>query len=743
MQTITPSLLRTTGLVASVVLALSTAQAAETAKPQAADKDALPTFNNYLTIGGLANWASGDKAAFEARSWTARKGFGGIQDFQYSRDVAKDVSLNADGHFLMGNADYLAHVNVAKTDIGSVDVGYKRFRTYYDNAGGFTLPTTGAWAGITPYVEALHVDRSKFWAEAKLALPNAPVLTLRYTNELRNGAKDTTIWGVSDYTGLSGLGNSTSFASRFITPGYIQLGERQQTLDFSVKHTVGNTTVDLDVQGNRVNNLNTRFFDRYPGQVKFPAPATTGWILPGNIQNLNNEVRGYDQVSNLADTFTASVKAETVVSKNIKAHAGIRYQLLNSDFMEDRPVYTATTFGSPLAGYVWAPSAQAQNLAGEAKIKAYTANIGADIKVGHDLAIGTELKAEDRYNSASELYQTRGNPTVTAAGLVTLANPAYVRAGSRSKEDALTPEVSLRYTGIKNISLYGKAEYRYVAGDERVTGQYNPLTAGPSSNSTYKDVHENHGRYTVGANWVPCTYFNLRGETFYKDNQNNFQTYWDSTGSPSFVLGYKLKGVKISATVKPLPTISATTRYIYQAGQMQTAGYVNNSNVFVPAESYQSMDSKSHNIGETIDWTPVKQFYMQGSINVVFDTTSTSYPRAGTSAVAFGNDAVHNSNNNYVNGSLLAGMAVDKDTNAEIQYSYYKANNYEAALITSGLPYGAGRKDYTLTVGLKRKMSDTVVLEGKLGYMDSKCDTTGGRTNFSGYVASVSLTQGF
>ena len=728
MQTRTTSL-RATGLVVSTALALVSTYAAEPAKPPLTDNDALPVFDNSITLSGQGNWASGDKAAFQAENWTAKNGLAGIEDFQFAKDLKGDFSVKADGHLLAGSQDYLAHLNVAKTDIGSVDVGYKRFRTYYDNAGGFFLPTDNSWLPIFP--QELAVDRSKFWAEAKLTLPNAPVVTLRYTNELRNGRKDSTIWGASDFTGISVLSNSNAnLASRFIAPGYLELGERHQTLEGLVKHTVGNTTLELSILGDRINNLDTRYFNRYPGEVKFPAipatPVTT--VDPTKIWRFNNAITGFDQLGNKADSLSFTGKVETVLNEHVTVHAGLSYQLLNSDFTEYRPLYTTTAYGTPTAvGYVIAPSAQALGLVGGARIKTYTANLGADFKVRNDLTFEAGLKGEDRYVTASDSYNNVAAAVAAATGVITQTTTT-LNARSRTKEKSLTPEVGARYTGIRNISLYTTAEYRYVSGDERVTTQYNVVTASP--NPLFDDVHENHGRYTVGANWVPCTFFTLRGETFYKDHQNNFQDY--ATAAPDqFVLGYKLKGARLTATIKPLPTLTFTTRYIYQTGEIQTS-----TRSFA---EYQSMDSKSHNIGETVDWTPVKQFYMQGNVNVVFDTTSTAYPRAGGAA----NDMLRNADNNYWTGSVIAGFVVDKVTNAEAQYTYYKADNYQPGLIVTGLPYGASEKNYTVTVGLKRKLTDKLIAEAKVGYMSSRNDTTGGNTNYTARIAYVSVQQAF
>lgn len=732
MQTHT-KFLCTAGLVASTAFAFTSAHAADSAKPTALDKDPFPALENYIIVGGQANFTKGDDSAFQAKSGSAKKGFAGIEDFQASKELKNDYSLKADGHALVGNNDYLAHLNISKNELGSIDTGFKKFRTYYDNAGGFFLPTANSWLPI--FKNELSVDRSKLWAEVNLTLPNVPTLTLRYTNERRDGQKDTTIWGASDFTGMSVFSNSNAnLATRYIAPGYIDLDESHQKIEAIAKHTIGTTTLELSVSGDRVDNTDTRFFNRYPGQVRYPAipatPVTT--VGPSIIWRFNNQVTGYDQLSNKADTLTAALRAETVLSDKAKIHAGFRYQLLNSDFTQYRPVFTATPYGAPTAiNYVTALSAQALNLEGGARVKTYTANVGTDLQLGNDLTLNAELKAEDLYVKAAETYQTLGAPTVNATtGAMTAATPANIAAGSRTKEKALIPEVGLRYTGIKDISLYGTFEYRHVSGKERVITQYNRVTGTP--NPLNSDVAENHGRYTIGANWVPNSFFNLRSELFSKDHKNDFQS---TAGTSKFLLGYQVTGARLTATVKPHPSLSFTSRYIYQTGKMQTT-----SDVFA---EYDSMDAKSHQFGETIDWSPAKQVYVQCNLNFTFDTTSTAYPRAGISGTNGGNGVLRNADNNYWDGSLIAGLVVDKVTNAEIQYTCYNADNFEAALVPTGQPYGASEKNYTVTVGLKRKITDTLVAEAKLGYMNSKNDTTAGRTNYTARIAYVSLTQAF
>jgi hypothetical protein len=744
------ALLRITGLAASTVLALSPLLAADAAKPVDADKDPLPVSENSLTLGGQSTWVSGDAAAFQAETWTAKKGFAGIEDFQLSQEPAKDVSVKADGHLLPGNEDYLAHIAVSKNEIGSFDGGYKRFRTFYDGVGGF-FPSNNAWFPLAD--QSLHVDRSKLWAEAVLSLPNAPVVTVRFTNEVREGTKDSTIWGDTDFTGVpisSTSALNTISADRKIVASYLGLSENHRTLSGTVAHTIGNTKIELGVVGDQIDNLDTRYLNRYPGELKpFPAIPTTPATLVSPAL-ANNAIWGYDQRGVKTNALTFTGKVETSIGEKITAFAGASFQHATTDIAGYRPLFVAiasTAFpvsvgGQPYLGGITtggrAPGTY-QNLAGGSKAKILTGNFGFNIKATNDLFIEAAVKAEQRYTQSDDSFSYLSNTVSQTTGLVTTSTSLPYSGASRIKETSWTPELNVRYTGIKQVSLYANADYRYSPGSEDITY----VTTSPLVIDT-DNIKENHGHYAVGANWVPCSYFNLRGETFYKDHRNSFYGVYSTapTDQSQYVLGSSYYGFKLSVTLKPLPTLSATTRYVLQVGQMDLVTIGNpvagTPPLLTRFASYDTMDARSHNIGETIDWTPIKQFYLQGNVNLVFDTTGTAYPTAGGAA----NDVLRNANNNHWTASVLAGFVVDKATNAEVQYTQYKASNYQPELYST-VPYGAGASSYTATVGVKRKLTDTLLAEVKIGYLSSHNDTTGGNTNYSARVAYVAIQQAF
>jgi hypothetical protein len=324
---------------------------------------------------------------------------------------------------------------------------------------------------------------------------------------------------------------------------------------------------------------------------------------------------------------------------------------------------------------------------------------------------------------------------------------------SRVKEKSLVPALDLRYSGIKDLSLYASASVRNVSGDERyVTPTALTVTTIPNGNLAYNSTSEDRTRITVGGNWHANSLLTLRGEVFHKDNTNKSVGY--IARSDGFVdnydLGYKYNGFKLTGIVKPANGLSVTGRYVHQKGTATVTGIaVTGTTVAYP--EYDSMDMTNDMLGGTIDWSPSKQVYVQVNANIVFNVISTIYPRAGTTPAAFNssgtmtatsydtNNVLHDSNNNYVTGSLLLGAVVTKTDDMQFQYTYYKADNYNPAMAALTMPYGAGAKESIATVGLKHKFSDRCMGNIKLGYCDSKNDTTGGNTNFKGPVGYVSL----
>ena len=708
-------------------LALSAAALLCGSRILAADKaeaDAFPNYETYIKISGQAPAISGNKEAFQNRARQNSDGAAGIEDLHATKDISKTTTLTIDGHALLGAEDYLGQFNLTKNEVGSIEAGYKRFRTFYDGVGGF-FPLNSQWMPLQN--EDLHVDRSKFWVEAKINLPSAPVFTLRYTNELRNGRKDSTIWGDTDFTGLP---NNVSPISqvRKLVPSYINLGERHEAVELSLRKTVKHTTLFVQLLGDRTNNLNTRFTTRFPGETKpFPTPATTV-LLPA--AQMNNQIIMSTTEGIKTQTTGALAEVDTELTSKVTLKVAGNYELVYADYTGDRPIMTSIPTAT---GVVPILTNSNRNLAGGSHVKELVGSIAVEFKPTKALTATVGVKGLDEYARGTSTYDVIAASGTPATTLATTPRIAW----SKAHEKEVTPVLDVRYSGIKNVALYGSFSKADVSGTESNSSAYNPLTA-TTGTLAANNVSKKHDNYKLGANWKQSVNVTLRAELFSKTRKLDSAGYGLRIGD-YYLLDAQDTGVKLTGLIRLSDTLSTTTRYVYQNSEMQVTGYLPT----YPA--YDSLKGKNHMIGETIDWNPNRNTYVQLNGNWVFNVINTIYPRAGitvatATAIAFDtNRVLQNSDNNYSTYSLVSGVALDKRTDAQFLVTYYRADNNNAALAPLTLPYGVDVEDFTATVGVKYKASEKMILRAKVGYFDSKNNTTGGRTNYHGPVAYLSL----
>jgi hypothetical protein len=714
---------------ASVIAGLALALGCVGAKAATAAKevDAFPAFDNYINVGAQATSLSGDEAAFQKRIAQPKSGSLGIEDFHYAMDLDKETTMTVDGRALSGAEDYLAKLNLTKNEVGSIEAGYKSFRTFYDGIGGF-FPTSKQWNAMNP--EDLHVDRGEFWVTAKIKRPNTPEFEFNFTDGSRTGKKDSQIWGDSDFTGMPNNVPPISQVRKMV-PSYRKLDEHNQNLNATMRYSVGNTNYSITLLHEKTDDNDVRFGTRWPGEVKpYPTPASTVLLAPAQM----NSTVQYSQTDGMETKMNGITgKTDTAITDKVKLLTGFNYQDLDSTFTGDRPINTLT----PTAiGPVWGLANNYLNLLGTSKVKVYTGLVALELKLVPALFAKVGLSAEDKRTQSSGTFTSVAAAVSATTGAVTITQtPQY--EFSRIKEKSTTPSLDLSYTGIKNFTFYFSGSKQFVSGDERYSTPYNPLTAGNGTlaNNTLDDSHE---KLNLGFNWTQSSMLSLRGEVFRKDHSNRAIGY-DAGAGTHFDLGYKFDGFKLTAIAKPTAQLSFTSRYVYQKGSAEVAG------ILPLFPTYDSMDVENHMLGETIDWNPNKQFYAQANVNLVYNVVKTLNGRGGITVgtppnASYSSDTiVTNADNNYITASILGGAVLTKEDDLQIRFTYYKADNYHPAVAALTMPFGAGAKEISVSAGLKHKFSDRCIGNVKIGYYDSKNDTTGGNTNFKGPMAYVSL----
>lgn len=684
---------------------------------------------NIIKLSVLGSDINDSEAAYQAAQQRSRYGLFGIEELRYRKALSDNTTLTADFKLLPGADTYDNVIRIVVADAGSAEVGYTQFRTFYDGIGGF-FPTKGVWKAMSDRM--LHVDRSKFWVGAKINLPDKPVVSLKFTSERRYGTKDSTIWGETNDLG-STISSSGTAPSRKISPGYIELDEQVQTFEAMAHHTVGKTKMDLGVVGTFVDNLNTRYFFRYPGEVRiYPAPTTPTTIT---WQQANNETSGYDMQGVDSQTWAFLGKFETELSEKVSIFGGVTYASTNVDYTGTRlasvRVNTVSGIQTVVGGYTGAtgrPPYSYADMLGVADHRVLTANLGVNLKPVRGLYVTAALKAESVESDTANTLTYLGGQYTQTTGVVIPKSAALANWG-RTDEDVWVPELSVRYNGIRGLSLYGTVDFRNSPGKESNYNQTVGQGFAVSSSTVSNDVDENHLNGKLGFRYAPVSWLNFGAEGLSKNHANSFT---DATDPASrFVLDSEIKGGAVYATVIPVPELSFTTRYVYRDASMRTS--VDN------LAGYDSLDNKVHQISETASWSPSKGVYLQGSVTFVFDSASTAYPRAGGVA----NTLLQNADNDYWTAHAVAGFDVTEQTKVELQYATYKSSNYQPALALTSLPYGASQRDHELTLGVKHKFSESLAGEAKIGYLRSDNQTTGGYADYDGLLGYVSVTHAF
>jgi hypothetical protein len=733
MHTAISPLCRIAGLIGfGAALALPVPRAFAADLPTQAD--AFPTYESYIKVSGETPWITGDGAAFATHTGMPTTGAFGIEDFYYSSDLPGSATFTAKGHALDGTDDYLADFNLTKTDIGSVDVGYKRFRTFYDGVGGF-FPLSDQFEALTP--EQLFVDRGSFWATVTLARPNAPVFTISFHDESRNGMKDSTEWAPiinpnADIVKGALVGTALPTNTPYINPNVQELDEHHKILEAGMTATIGSTTETLKATFDWVNNVDERDYVKFPNSTVIADPTVA--VLD-------------DQESRVADTFRLLQQTETKLTEHIAIDVGLTYSHLSSTNGGDwiTPTYSST------AKAVYSADTAA-DIYGGSQLDDYVGNIF--LKFTPTKSWLADLGFRDEFN---EVSSSGGFTTTTlATGATSIATANLTTANdltySHYIDHTATPEISLQYLGFNKLSLYGTFDDCIDRGNQHwinpyaasttagITGITTTATA-PIGSVFFQEANQDYEDTKLGANWNLCSQLTVRAEVYRKDHQNRFVGADDIIGTASygglFVTGYTFTGVKFSVIYKPVPQLSFNTRYQPQSGNMSVTANVVNGGL---GSEITSGKARGQEISESINWTPNDQVYLQGNINLVYNYIQTAYPVVVVSATTDIASPIQNANNNYVTGSALCGFVVDKRTDAQLQWTWARADNYNPQIAAGGQPYGASFQQNSVTVGLKHKFSDRLMGDCKVGYLRMNDPTTNGFTNYQGPLAYVALT---
>lgn len=656
------------------------AKTEEKAEPAAVDA-APGEYRNWfdVSVGGLI--VDGDQAAAQRRLGLPASAFGGVESFHFEKDVGKKGLFKIDGRGIFDNEDYRLRLDYTDSEKGFLRGGFDQYRQYSDGSGGW-FPGNGQWFDL--YDDRLELLRGSAFFEAGLRLPNLPEITVRYSHDYRDGAKDSTIWGDTGLTGGAGM--------RSIVPSFYQIDEKTDEITLDVRHTIGQTTFGGAFTYEHSDLDNSRNLRRSPGEAS------------------DRHVTQTERVE--TDVYSARAFVDTIFNDKVRMSTAYLYTSLDMNLGGNRvvgsdydPVYDPV-FGRRDVGFL--------NLVGGSQLDQHVWNINGMWTPLPNLAVIPAFRIENQ--------SLDGSSSWTDTGAEDIARRA---ANSRDMLD-LSQQLEIRYTGITNVVLYTRGDW--VQGDGNLLEEQLFQAANDTELYRDSDFDRFSQKYTVGAHWYPLRKANFHVQYYRKMRDNEYEletaSYVNPYGSyPGHIEAqdFTTDDVNFRITWRPLDKLTLITRYDFQLTTFETD--------VRGLGQLEAAQSTAHIIGETITWTPVSRLYVQPGVNYVLDRTESP-----ASAAA----AVEDAENDYFNVTCTVGVVVDDRTDLQAQYNYYQADNFNSSLAIDTQPYGAGVAEHGIVASVIRRITPRLRVTLRYGFYTSRSEMSGGFNDYDAHLLYTS-----
>jgi len=678
------------------------AKSVDEAKPKAMAVADSSEYNNWVELGVGGNFVTGDKAQFQHQQGVPLNAYGGIQSFHYEQVLDKRGLLSIDGRGIFDNHDYNLKFDVSHPDKGYVRAGYREYREYYDGSGGW-LPSNNLFFNL--YNDSFAIDRGDAFFEAGLTLPDKPVFTFRFDHQFRNGTKDSTEWGTTTLT--------PGATQKKITPAFRGIDEIRDTFEANATHTIKETDFGLGLRYEIQHNNDSQNINMQPNQGAASRLLTQ--------QDKNDE-----------DMFNVHAFTDTRINKRWELTSGYSYTTLHSDISGSRLDTPVST--SPDTRYI--------NLAGNSDVQQHEMNLNLMFTPGKNWYIVPSVRVESEDVDGMSLF----NPVTTTNNVVGPLTIGLSDGSALYVAEAL----EARYFGITNWVFYGRCQLSEDRVDSMLSSRTNGGPFTRYQNNTWNRMLQ---KYTVGANWYPARGLNFAGQYYHSISDNDYRNNAPNIpadGYPGFIQNqeFNVDDVNFRMSWRPCSSLTLVSRYDFQLSTIDNRGGT--------LAEVQSGDNTRHMFGETISWTPVNRLYIQTGLNYVLDTTHSPVEDVGiTNAIAplpGQTGLVLKSQNDYWTVNCLLGCALDEKTDAQIQYSYSRADNYlnntmgattanQLALVT--VPYGAGSEQHNITASLTRQITKSLRMSLKYGFFRNRYETSGGNNNYDAHQVFASMQYRF
>ena len=710
--------LRPMALLLTLAFAFATTASAQTNTAKEVTPLAPGDYSNWIELGGGGYFSSGDKAQFQRRSMFQDGAFGGIESLHLEDRVGERGTITLDGRSIFDNHDYLMKLRVSEPDKGYFEFGFSGFRTWYDGSGGYFPGGTNH--SFSLYNEELFVDRDNFWFETGLRLPNVPEITFRFSQETRDGKKDSTIWGDTIRLGIAGANNA-----RGIVPSFLKLDEVRTTLALDLKHRLSKTDFGAGLRYEDMSLDNTRNIHRRPGEL-------TGSVTVAADRFVTQRETVHSDMFNAHGFTTTRFNDKSMLS------FGGSYTRLETDIGGSR-IYGSDydAVYDPLFARRQQRDVGFFNLHGGTVLDQYVGNMSYRYAPMPAFVIVPSLRVEhmDQHGIA-EMTET----DFGAAPARAVLTENLINTHERGFTD-LSGALELRYTGFTNWVLYTRGEWLVGEGNSRERQADADPDVAPALIERDTDSTRFTQKYVAGVNWYPLRRLNMSAQYYHKARANSYDHRLDLTPNappsgnryPAYLTDqdFTTDDMNFRVTVRPLNNLTLVSRYDFQLSTVDTRADA--------LAEMQSAEVTSHIFSQSVSWSPFARLYLQGNVSYALDQTETPFNDFIGSAT---NNIVPKSENNYWNAGATAGFALDDRTDLNVQYNYYRADNFTDNSAFS-MPYGSDTEEHMITATLSRQITSRLRWSLKYAYLTYQDNASGGNNDFDAHLVYTSIQYRF
>lgn len=667
--------------------------------------------DTWISVSATGAAVSGSQSTFRQRAQVPQGFSGGIDEFHTEGEVGKDTMLEIDGRGIWNNYDYLLKFNLAQPELGYVDAGYKQFRTWYDNTGGW-FPKNGQWYDLYNN-QVFAIDRATIWFEAGLTLPDVPEITFRYERDTRDGRKDSTIWGDSAKTGSTA---NAALGSRAFVPTFWDMHEANDSFGLDVKHKLEDTRFGGGVRYELYTQDDGRFITRRPYETGLDRRVTQKEVIDSDMFN----VRGWQQTDLDEDSSFTSAYSFTTMDTDL---GGSR-------------IYGAG-FDAPYIPRF--PHRQTNDegffaMSGGATVNQHVATLNYVTIPWEDTKLILALRIEDEAVDAISSYEESN--IGAAPGRV----PSLTSLHTIGNEESLNiaESIELRYDGIKDWLLYLRMLWEQTDG--AFYGRLIESDTGLNDVAWNQDIGRYSQKYEIGANWYPAKEVTVAGQYYFRNRSTDYAFPVDSTvNGPSVADRYPdylvyqeddTHDANLRVTWRPCTSLTLVSRGDLQRVLMYAKGGT--------LSVIESADIQNYILSETITWNATSRLYLQGNATWTWSRTNTPANERTSTA----RDLVLDSYSCYWYASAMAGFALTQEADLQAQYSYYRSYPF---LDNSGqsMPYGLDDEEQTVSIGVLWRVCENVRWNLKYGFMKNQDGVYGQHNNYTAHLVSSGIDMAF